>query len=90
MLVTDGNGLPISLELASANHHEVTLAVPALQTVCVPRRGGGRPKQRPKELVADKAYDSSTSGSGCVRRESNRPFRHTSVVRGSVPSEGDR
>jgi transposase len=58
MLVTDGNGLPISLELASANHHEVTLAVPALQTVCVPRRGGGRPKQRPKELVADKAYDS--------------------------------
>jgi len=58
MLVTDGNGLPIGLELASANHHEVKLAVPALQTVWVPRRGGGRPKQRPKELVAEKAYDS--------------------------------
>lgn len=58
MLVTDGNGLPIGLKLASANHHEVKLAVPALRTVRVPRRGGGRPKQRPKELVADKAYDS--------------------------------
>jgi hypothetical protein len=44
MLVTDGNGLPIGLELASANHHEVKLAVPALQTVWVPRRGGGRPR----------------------------------------------
>ena len=36
----EGNGLPISLELASANHHEVTLAVPALQTVCASTRRG--------------------------------------------------
>lgn len=58
MLVADGNGLPIGLELASASRHEVKLAVPTLQTVRVPRQGGGRPKQRPEELVADKAYDS--------------------------------
>jgi transposase len=44
--------------LASANHHEVKLAVGTLETVRVPRRGKGRPKQRPEELVADKAYDS--------------------------------
>jgi hypothetical protein len=31
--VTDGNGLPIGLELANANDHEVKLAVPVLQTV---------------------------------------------------------
>ncbi len=58
MLVADGNGLPLGLELASANHYEAKLAVPALQTVRVPHGQGGRPKQRPKELVADKAYDS--------------------------------
>ncbi len=58
MLVADGNGLPIGFELAGANHHEVKLAVGTLETVRVPRRGRGRPKQRPKELVADKAYDS--------------------------------
>ena len=58
MLVTDRNGLPIGLKLASASRYEVTLAVPALQTVRVPRGGSGRPKQRPDELVADKAYDS--------------------------------
>jgi hypothetical protein len=31
--VTDGNGLPIGLELANANDHEVKLAVPVLQTL---------------------------------------------------------
>lgn len=38
--------------------HELVLAAPTLETVCVPRQGRGRPKQRPEELVADKAYDS--------------------------------
>ncbi len=58
MLVAEGNGLPIGFRLASANHHEVKLAVPTLESVRVPRRRGGRPKQRPEEWVADKAYDS--------------------------------
>jgi transposase len=58
MLAVEGNGLPIGFYLGSANRHEVKLAVPTLETVRVPRRGGGRPKQRPEELVADKAYDS--------------------------------
>jgi transposase len=58
MLLTEGNGLPVGFCLASANHHEVKLAVATLETVRVPRGGRGRPKQRPKELVADKAYDS--------------------------------
>jgi len=59
MLITDANGLPVGAELASANRHEVKLAVPTLQTVSVPRRSGGRPRQRPEELVADKDYDSN-------------------------------
>jgi transposase len=58
VLVTDGNGLPLGLTLAGANHHEIKLAVSTLESVQVPRRRGGRSKQRPKELVADKAYDS--------------------------------
>jgi len=58
MLAVEGNGLPIGFCLRSANRHEVKLAVPTLETVRVPCRGGGRPKQRPNELVADKAYGS--------------------------------
>lgn len=57
MAVTDGNGLPIGLYLAAANHHEVTLAEATLATIYVPQKRG-RPRTRPKELVADKAYDS--------------------------------
>lgn len=57
MAITDGHGLPIGLHLAAANHHEVKLAEPTLKTINV-RQKRGRPKTRPKELVADKAYDS--------------------------------
>jgi hypothetical protein len=60
MLVVVGGGLPIGFQLASANRHEVKLATSTLQSVRVPRGGRGCPKQRPKELVADKAYDSSS------------------------------
>jgi transposase len=58
MTVVDGNGLPIGLHIDSAQPHEVTLAEPTLQTIRVPQRRG-RPKTRPKEVVADKAYDSA-------------------------------
>lgn len=76
MLVTDGNGLPIGLKLAGANRHEVKLAVPALQTVQVPHRGSGRPKQRPDELVADRAYDSRYF----------RQWLHSKGIKPTIPS----
>ncbi|HAF71367.1 TPA: IS5/IS1182 family transposase, partial [Candidatus Acetothermia bacterium] len=57
MLTTDGNGIPLSLALASANVAEVKLAQLTLDKVRVPRRKG-RPKKRPERVVADKAYDS--------------------------------
>lgn len=57
MVVADGNGLPIGLHLASARPHELTLARATLETVRVPRRRG-RPRKRPREVVADRAYDS--------------------------------
>ena len=72
MTVTDGNGLPIGLYLDAANHHEITLARLTLGTIRVPQKRG-RPKTRPKELVADKAYDS-------------REFRQTLRRRGIKPT----
>ena len=57
MTITDGNGLPIGLHVDSAQPHELTLAEVTLRTVRVPQPRG-RPRTRPKELVADKAYDS--------------------------------
>lgn len=57
MLVADGNGLPIGLHLDSANPAEVKLAEQTLQTVRV-RSRKGQIKTRPRQLVADRAYDS--------------------------------
>lgn len=57
MVVADGHGLPIGLYVASAQPHESQLADATLATVRVPQPRG-RPRTRPKELVADKAYDS--------------------------------
>jgi IS5 family transposase len=57
MIVADGHGLPLGLYVASARPHESRLAEPTLATVKVPQRRG-RPRTRPKELVADKGYDS--------------------------------
>jgi transposase len=57
MAVVDGQGVPLGLLAASAQHAEIRLAQPTLATIRV-HRPRGRPKTRPKELVADKAYDS--------------------------------
>jgi transposase len=57
MVVADGHGLPIGLHIDSARPHESQLADATLATVRVPQPRG-RPRTRPKELVADKAYDS--------------------------------
>jgi transposase len=58
MLVVDGNGLPLGFHLDSASRAEVRLAQQTLDTIKV-ARPHGRPKQRPKKLVADRGYDSS-------------------------------
>jgi len=58
MVVVDGQGIPLGSTLASASPAEVTLAEKTLEAVKVPRKGSGRPKKRPKRLIADKAYDS--------------------------------
>jgi len=57
MAVVDGKGTPIGLLVESANPSEIKLAEPTLATIRVYHRSR-KPKSRPKELVADKGYDS--------------------------------
>ena len=60
MVVVDGEGIPLGSTLTSASPAEVTLAESTLEAIKVPRRGRGRPKKRPKRLIADRGYDSET------------------------------
>jgi transposase len=66
MLVVEQQGVPIGGLVASAQPAEVKLAKATLATVKVPR-AKGRPRTRPKEVVADKGYDS-----GPLRRHLRR------------------
>ena len=58
MVVVDGQGIPLGNHLDRASPAEVTLVERTLQQVSVPRAGRGRPKSKPKRLIADRAYDS--------------------------------
>jgi transposase len=66
MLVVENQGVPIGGLVTSAQQAEVKLAEATLATVKVPRTKG-RPRTRPKEVVADKGYDS-----GPLRRRLRR------------------
>jgi transposase len=57
MVVVDGQGVPLGIQLVSASPGEVTLAESTLAQIRVPQKVG-RPRQRPLRVVADRAYDS--------------------------------
>lgn len=71
MLVTDGQGLPLGLHLASAQQAEVRLAETTLASIRVPRHHG-RAKTRPGQVVADRGYDSRAFRQA-LRRRGIRP-----------------
>lgn len=56
-IVSEANSLPLSLTLAEANQAEVTLALPTVDKIRIPKRRG-RPRKRPTRICADKGYDS--------------------------------
>ena len=59
MVVVDGQGIPLGKQLYSASPNEVRLAEETLASIRVSRRQrGGRPRQKPQRVIADRAYDS--------------------------------
>lgn len=58
MVVADGKGVPLGVQIESASPHEATLIESTLEQVAVPRGGRGRPRKNPDRLIYDKAGDS--------------------------------
>jgi transposase len=59
MVVVDCAGLPLGDHLHSASPSEVRLVEVTLETIRVGRRHQpGRPRQKPKRIIADRGYDS--------------------------------
>ena len=87
MVVADGTGLPIGCHVGSANPFESTLTEKVVNTIRVPRAARGRPRTKPKRLIADRAYDSNRLRATLRRRgieliTPDRPERTTKVQDG--------
>jgi transposase len=68
MVVVDGQGIPLGIHVTSARPAEVKLVDATLNTIRVPRRGPGRPRQKPTRLIADRGYDSDPLRDSLSRR----------------------
>ena len=54
-MVTDGNGLPLAVEVTAGQAHESKTFEPVMNKVRIPNRRG-RPQCRPVRLAGDKGY----------------------------------
>jgi transposase len=54
-LVTDGNGVPLAVEVTGGQAHESTQVEAVMNQIAIPQPVG-RPRKRPKRLAGDKAY----------------------------------
>ena len=57
-VVTDAEGVPLEVHLTGANRHDSTELLPLIDDIPAVAGKPGRPKKRPKEVYADRAYDS--------------------------------
>ncbi|MCX4624427.1 IS5 family transposase [Streptomyces albogriseolus] len=57
-LACDGKGRPLALLVTPGQRHDSVCARILLERICVPRSGLGRPRCRPDQVIADKAYSS--------------------------------
>ena len=56
-LLTDGRGIPLAAHLTGANRHDSTQLRTLVQAVPPVRGKRGRPRRRPRALLADRGYD---------------------------------
>tara|TARA_Y100000780_G_C13673781_1_gene413412 strand:- start:174 stop:965 length:792 start_codon:yes stop_codon:yes gene_type:complete len=67
-LLTDRKGTPLAVVLSGANMHDSVPLSVLLDTVSPVAGRLGRPRQRPRKLHADKAYDFARCRRACHRR----------------------
>ncbi|RUL90381.1 IS4/IS5 family transposase [Verrucosispora sp. FIM060022] len=56
-VLTEGAGIPLAVSLTGGNRHDVTELLSLIDKIPPVRNRRGRPRQRPDQLFADRAYD---------------------------------
>ncbi|MFI0544257.1 IS5 family transposase [Streptomyces sp. WSLK1-3] len=98
-LACDGRGRPLAVLLTPGQRHDSVCARPLLERIRVPRIGLGRPRCRPDQVIADKAYSSHgfraylrKRGIACTvpEKTDQKRHRHNRGHRGGWPPAFDR
>jgi transposase len=71
---------PLAVVLTAGQRGDSPQFIPVLDSIRVPRLGGGRPRTRPQRVLADKAY-TSTANRGFLRRRG---------MKVTIPSKADQ
>jgi transposase len=78
-LVSDGRGRMLAGVLTAGNVNDTTMMAATLEQIRVPRIGRGRPRTRPRRLLADKGYPS----------RANRSYLASKGIRATIPEKAD-
>ena len=75
VLAVERHGTPLGVYVGSAKPSEHHVAEPVLASI-VPRAGRGRPRSKPRRVIADKGYDSDP-----LRQRMRQRYRCNGVLR---------
>ncbi|MER6159510.1 transposase [Streptomyces sp. NPDC001868] len=98
-LACDGKGRPLAVLVTPGQRHDSICARPLLERIRLPRTGPGRPRRRPDQVFADKAYSSRGSRAylrkrGIVQtipeKTDQQRHRHNRGPRGGRPPTFDQ
>ncbi|MFC7891717.1 IS5 family transposase [Streptomyces sp. NPDC057381] len=79
-LACDGKGRPLAILVTPGQRHDSVCARPLLERIRGPRTGPGRPRCRPDQVIADKAYSS----------RGFRAYLRTRGIANTIPEKTDQ
>ena len=73
-LIVDGQGTPLAIEHTGANVHDSEMAIALVDGIPSIKQPRGRPRRRPDEVLADRAYDAEEKIRKPLRRRKTKPL----------------
>jgi transposase len=73
-LIVDGQGTPLAIEHTGANVHDSEMAIALVDGIGPIKQPRGRPRRRPDEVLADRAYDAEEKIRKPLRQRNTKPL----------------
>jgi hypothetical protein len=71
-LLVEGRGVPLSVSLTGTNRKDITQLIELVESIPKVQGKRGRPRQRPKKLQGDRAYESEPHRRALKKKGSSR------------------